>query len=161
MHFMAVEVERQLYLCLPTTNLRPAGLDESSTDEPPFRMNFLHDLESLWWAAIWVLFHHTGANSPTESPDAQLSYFNEAFPRAIAQVSCRDFFTMSGILYKAYKTLSTTYRDKCYPVIALADILRESMRRRRNHFPFSHSMIISLRKYTNKCYMLTMLLQRS
>ena len=101
-----------------------ARINITSTDEPPFRMNFLHDLESLWWAAIWVLFHHTDANPPTEDPDGQLVYFDQALPCAIGQAFRHDFFTMSTI------------------------------RRRRNHSLFSYSTIICWRVYTKRCRML-------
>ncbi|KAF9505226.1 hypothetical protein BS47DRAFT_1435749, partial [Hydnum rufescens UP504] len=50
--FMSVEVPAQLYLFLP--------------DEPPnngcreflFAHNYLHDLKSLWWVAVWIVFYN-------------------------------------------------------------------------------------------------------
>ncbi|KAG1795217.1 hypothetical protein EV424DRAFT_1496644, partial [Suillus variegatus] len=64
MHFMAVEVENQTYLFRSITpHLRPLGKrkphDSSLLRNPPFRMNFLHDIESVWWAFVWIFFYHT------------------------------------------------------------------------------------------------------
>jgi hypothetical protein len=32
---------------------------EDDSKGPPFKFNCIHDLESTWWIALWVLTHHT------------------------------------------------------------------------------------------------------
>lgn len=98
-------------------------------------MNLLHDLESLWWGAIWILFYHTDTDSPAEDLDAQLKYFNQAFPRAIAQGSRQIFFTKFTQFLAAYGTLSTTYRFKCAAVLGLGVVLREFYGKVEKSFP--------------------------
>ncbi|KAL5520260.1 hypothetical protein ACEPAG_9473 [Sanghuangporus baumii] len=71
--FMAVETAKRCYIHLP-----PVGADQLKTElaallegrveylqkmmdsriPPPFFHNDLHDLESLWWIAIWELFNN-------------------------------------------------------------------------------------------------------
>jgi len=137
MHFMALEVEYQQYLFLPEGS-QVLPLDPpspSSICEPPFHMNLLHDLESLWWGAIWILFYHTDADSPAENLDAQLRYFNQAFPRAIAEGSRQNFFTKFPQFLAAYGTLSATYRSKCAAVLRLGVVLRKFYEKVEKSFP--------------------------
>jgi hypothetical protein len=32
--------------------------DRNDGSRPPFKFNCIHDLESVWWIALWVLFLH-------------------------------------------------------------------------------------------------------
>ncbi|KAF8493938.1 hypothetical protein F5888DRAFT_1720628 [Russula emetica] len=69
MQFMPIEVAAQQFLFLPS------GPGPSSTEvdkfvsvtgqrvgrartQVPFSLNHLHDLESLWWVAVWVVFYN-------------------------------------------------------------------------------------------------------
>ena len=64
--FMAVEVHLQTYLFLPI----PCALDKrslvavlrSKKPIPEFRFNPLHDLESIWWIALWTFLRFTLAD---------------------------------------------------------------------------------------------------
>lgn len=51
---MAEEVQAQAYLI------------NVNIPDVPFRYNFLHDLESLWWIAVWFLFALRLANETRE-----------------------------------------------------------------------------------------------
>ena len=132
MHFMAVEVESQRYLFLPDPE--DPQSDTSRPDvrtllpklpPPPFVANPLHDLESAWWIVIWILFHHTDKESPTQQADAQLKFYNEVFPGRICQTPRLFFFSQnySDTGDKAYDTLSETYNKKCYLFQGLAKVL--------------------------------------
>lgn len=140
MHFMAIEVECQGYLFLPDSYLPPKSDTSSlpnvttidispSVPLPPFRMNAFHDLESLWWAVTWVLFRHTDKKTPTTRAQAQLDFFNQAFPGKIGQVSRQQFFIQSQILTSAYDTLSTTYGEKSDMFWRLATLFKYWYRR--------------------------------
>ncbi|KAG6375915.1 hypothetical protein JVT61DRAFT_2783 [Boletus reticuloceps] len=132
MHFMAGEVEAQRYIFMPEPD--PATVD-GDLDSPPFRMNFLHDLESHWWGSMWFLLYHTDANSPTECPKEQLKCFNQAFPRVIAHTSRRDFFTLWRELSAARATLSTTYQEQCLAIFKLSIALRQCYHIAEEKFP--------------------------
>ncbi|KAF8422302.1 hypothetical protein L210DRAFT_3315472, partial [Boletus edulis BED1] len=88
MHFMAGEVEAQRYIFVPQPE---AKVKDDHLNSPPFHMNFLHDLESHWWASMWFLLYHTDVNSPTEYPSQQLNCFNQVFPFVIAHMSHHYF----------------------------------------------------------------------
>ncbi|KAL5525362.1 hypothetical protein ACEPAF_9232 [Sanghuangporus sanghuang] len=77
--FMAIEAAARCYLYLPELSndefgaqfaaLLDGRLEEAekmidSSCPPPFSYNDLHDLESLWWIAVWELFNNI---SPGES----------------------------------------------------------------------------------------------
>ncbi|KAG2129418.1 uncharacterized protein EDB93DRAFT_1182709 [Suillus bovinus] len=149
-HFMAVEVESQKYLFFPRLPLSQSG----TTDAPPFRMNFLHDIESVWWVFTWVFFYHTDmgtANSHDSNVfDAQTQWnqYHVAFPDTIGHTKRRDFFIDYVELQKTcQKCISETCQKVCsdiaffacdiqgnyvtaekeYPLLTLSDILLEDM----------------------------------
>ncbi|KAG6370313.1 hypothetical protein JVT61DRAFT_12266 [Boletus reticuloceps] len=129
MHFMAIEVELQRYNYLPPAQF---SLESAVTAvklfsglRSAFRMNPLHDLESIWWDLTWIMFYHTDKNSPTEKAEHQLCFFNQAFPGAIGQASRQNFFEKGEVLDAAYKTLSTTYGKKSETIWQLAVVLRK------------------------------------
>jgi hypothetical protein len=45
----------------------------------PFKFNCIHDLESTWWIALWVLFHHTPRDDK-EDRSAQIARATRLFP---------------------------------------------------------------------------------
>jgi hypothetical protein len=69
MEFMSVEVAAQRFLFAPPDLgfsssevggfLSAAKQDVGTAEiEVPFSHNHLHDLESLWWVAVWVVFYN-------------------------------------------------------------------------------------------------------
>ena len=112
MHFLSVEIAGLSYLFAPIT---PAPTPEdtgrfsdiyqhSVQPELPWRFNHLHDLESLWWVAVWIVFNNrfggldVSAFSPPESdvpptPQAPPDSIRKAlFPSSFDNVHRRDFF---------------------------------------------------------------------
>ncbi|KAG1829965.1 hypothetical protein EV424DRAFT_1343856 [Suillus variegatus] len=157
MHFMAIEIEYQEYFFLPRASLPPAStsLDADLPLLPPFRMNFLHDIESVWWVYTWIFFYHTDtitANSNNSfDVHAQWRQFQLAFPDAIFQGTRLNFFTqIRGLQWTCKSILSDrcsnvckniphfaqTLQDSCetaeskYPLLALDDSLLEDMHRK-------------------------------
>jgi hypothetical protein len=76
MHFMSIEVAEQAFLFRisdPVTTYREhrqrasSGAKQSVASKVPFSHNYLHDLESLWWVAIRVVFYnHFYLKSPLD-----------------------------------------------------------------------------------------------
>ncbi|KAG9310746.1 hypothetical protein JVU11DRAFT_9352 [Chiua virens] len=145
MHFMAVEVEYQGYLFQPSIASRsiyhdPLGIispDASSTirTRPSFRMNFLHDIESAWWAFAWVFFYHTETTSVHHPFDAQWNEFQKAFPGAIDHTSRQNFFMNSARLEEALGTLSDACQPFCSNILFFAEVLKQSYRKAEKPYP--------------------------
>jgi hypothetical protein len=65
-NFMSIEVAAQDFLFYPSDpGPSSTGLDETTKQdegtaetEVSFSHNHLHDLESLWWVAVWVVFYN-------------------------------------------------------------------------------------------------------
>ncbi|KAI6107333.1 hypothetical protein EV401DRAFT_1892135 [Pisolithus croceorrhizus] len=74
LEFMACEVEAQKYLFRPIMRRR-VGADDSTS----FRFNPLHDMESVWWIATWILYHHVDQEASRPSTK-QINSFRELFP---------------------------------------------------------------------------------
>jgi hypothetical protein len=64
MHFMSVEVAAENFLFRPPPSLSlsldelDSALDRDGPATVPFSHNHLHDLESLWWVAVWIDFYY-------------------------------------------------------------------------------------------------------
>ncbi|KAG1767565.1 hypothetical protein EDD22DRAFT_950013 [Suillus occidentalis] len=102
MHFMAVEVESQSYIFIPRL--------ARHLDRPPFRMNFLHDIESL-------------------------KGYHSAFPGTVGQTSRRHFF-----LFTRRKELENLLTGTCFkvcgPIIPdFADALQDGYEKAEAKFP--------------------------
>ena len=103
MHFMSVEVAAQKFLFVPSdtgpssTELT-AETEQDKGTEVPFSHNHLHDLESLWWVAVWVVFYNNfsdGTPSPSlkrRDVEKQLNLARTLFPPASNDTDRRDGF---------------------------------------------------------------------
>ncbi|KAI6017109.1 hypothetical protein EDC04DRAFT_2902739 [Pisolithus marmoratus] len=72
--FVACEVEAQIYLF---KGYRPKPKGQAW--KPSFRFNPLHDVESIWWIATWVLYYHVDQDGSQPTTD-QSTWFNKFFP---------------------------------------------------------------------------------
>ncbi|KAG1764592.1 hypothetical protein EV702DRAFT_1051270 [Suillus placidus] len=133
MHFMAVEVESQEYLFSPR--------HAHHRHQPSFRMNFLHDIESIWWAFTWILFYHTDKKTANADHSfdahAQLKEYHSAFPGTVGQTSRRDFFLRTGKLQtKLENLLSKTCFNVCSHIIPdFAHALQDGYDKAEANFP--------------------------
>ncbi|KAG1884539.1 hypothetical protein F4604DRAFT_1574269 [Suillus subluteus] len=141
MHFMAVEVERQTYIFRPpTSNIRPLGADTDLPPAPPFRMNFLHDIESVWWAFTWIFFYHTdtGTADANDSFDvhAQWKEFQLAFPGTVGHASREDFFLYNEALQRTCdKALSKACCRACECIPHFAGVLQDGYQKAEAEYP--------------------------
>jgi hypothetical protein len=118
---MALEVESRQYLFFP----EPDTFTSETPRDPPFRMNFLHDIESVWWAFTWIFFYHTDTETANagHSFDTQWEHFQLAFPGTLNHALRHLFFTKLGKLHTRCQTvLSKMCYDVCQqiPDFALA-----------------------------------------
>ncbi|KAG1908852.1 uncharacterized protein F5891DRAFT_29959 [Suillus fuscotomentosus] len=138
MHFMAIEVERQMYMFQP--RIPPPPRDADVVSLPPFRINFLHDIESVWWAYTWIFFYHTDTITANSSDsfdvDAQLRQYQLAFPGAISRETRRDFFTRIPELQRTCESvLSDRCLDVCHNIAHFASTLQDSYEKAEKKYP--------------------------
>ncbi|KAG2029091.1 hypothetical protein BDR03DRAFT_1018911 [Suillus americanus] len=102
---------------------------------PPFRMNFLHDIESVWWAFTWIFFYHTdmdttNANHSFDALHAQWKQFQLAFPGMVGHPSRQEFFIFVDELQTVCDdVLSETCRDVCDCIPHFAGTLQDGYRK--------------------------------
>jgi len=82
-HFMACEVEAHRHLFHLKQSGNNADLDmenfSSEPAKPPFAYNPVHDLESLWWIWVWVMYFYVDKDGMTRPPE-QAKAFRLLFP---------------------------------------------------------------------------------
>ncbi|KAN0109363.1 hypothetical protein V8E52_009407 [Russula decolorans] len=104
-NFMSIEIAAEDFLFFPSeSGPSSAELDETmiqdegkAESEASFYHNHLHDLESLWWVAVWVVFYNnfleeTPSQRPSTLKDAQdqLKLAGTFFPRTLDSAIRRD-----------------------------------------------------------------------
>ncbi|KAF8547849.1 hypothetical protein OG21DRAFT_1607222 [Imleria badia] len=147
MHFMAVEVEVQHYAFLPKHN--------TSGEMVPFRMNYLHDIESQWWAAMWMLLYHAAdPASPNHDITAQLTCLRQAFPPSNYRQT-RLLFFQHPASFQAFRVLSAAYRDACSPIVSLAFHIQECHLKAEKDYPeirVDENLLVDVHKHASDAY---------
>jgi len=114
MHFMSIEVAARIFLFLPQQSTEPTKFQDklrriqeqkSIKNNKPAKLafvhNHLHDLESLWWVAVWMVFYHDlrETEKSNEAPladlqdvERQLAHARTLFPSLMESASRRDAF---------------------------------------------------------------------
>ena len=113
MHFISIEATVLRYLFAPGKTahrgyqaIRDEVRSRSHAVQPklPWRFNHLHDLESLWWVAVWIVFNNCFGEpddslSSSQEPDVPLtpqappdSIRAALFPSSLESIRRRDFF---------------------------------------------------------------------
>jgi hypothetical protein len=131
---MALEVESQKYLFFP----EPDTFTSEKVRGPPFRMNFLHDIESVWWAFTWIFFYHTDTATANagHSFDTQWEHFQMAFPGTLNHVLRHQFFTRLRELHERCQTvLSKTCYDVCQQIPDFARALLAGYKEAEANYP--------------------------
>jgi hypothetical protein len=135
---MSIEVAVQSYLFPPSRPVpsgteikqRLSGTVRHPTAEVPFSHNHLHDLESLWWVAVWVVFYNYFSKTmlsddhlPFAYKDVQehLKQTRILFPSILKSTDRRDTFLTSFV--KACSALPTNKVDICLLLDGLREIL--------------------------------------
>jgi len=109
--FMSVEVAAQKFLFTPGTGLSLTEFNEivsatgqgegTAQSKVPFFPNHLHDLESLWWVAVWIVFYNyfsegtpSGDRPSLTSGEVedQVNLARSLFPPVLESTTRRDAF---------------------------------------------------------------------
>jgi hypothetical protein len=112
---MSVEIESLSYHHLPrlsqTLDISDLELEVAVL---PFRYNPLHDVESIWWIGVWLLFCHrdtaTTVETSLEDAQAQLLHVQKLFPRVLKS---RNFNheTVSSLAFPSSRNLFVDQRS--------------------------------------------------
>jgi hypothetical protein len=150
MHFMSIEVEAQMFLFSPYHFSHPANVREKvrqmrQTEEQaatsaahpqaarlPFSHNHLHDLESLWWVVVWMVFYNKFSKSKSHQSDEeplsdlretgrQLAVARTLFPPSTESIRRRDGFQRS------FATASNGLPHNKKNICDYLEILRQSL----------------------------------
>ena len=125
MHFMSIEAAAHKFLFRPSVRSSVASssnfdqllaaMKKRKVPEIPFFHNHLHDLESLWWVAVWVIFYND-FSEPEPSftfQDAQLrlGLARKLFPPSYKDCTRRDCLQSSFNFTEICKTLPLNKED--------------------------------------------------
>ena len=147
---MSTEVEKQKFQCAPP---RPHGVGR-----PAWKHNALHDLESVWWIAVWVIyvFRNEPSNVMPNSQDSQR--FGELFP-PFGTDSERDMVTVAPTS-DYLESLSPSYSKLIWEIIAEWRIkLTESMKVFQAMFQSEPTEDVCSEAYNNAIYHIKCILQ--
>ncbi|THH04287.1 hypothetical protein EW145_g5639 [Phellinidium pouzarii] len=132
--FMAVEVARSEYMFCPELDrdtIRSnifANTETIRSPQPNFYYNGIHDMESLWWFPIWMMFFHDikfwDTMNESQKND-RISMILELFPRHL-DTTLRHPFLNSSFSFK--KSMSCL--PECFDVFSnVLDFLRSNLKR--------------------------------
>lgn len=93
---MASEVACMRYMHFGWNGLDAKGVDQSGQRFYKFRFNPLHDYESIFWIALWILTQNSPAGSPRSSEHRR--YHESVFP---GDHLGRGFLLSSSIMFEA------------------------------------------------------------
>ncbi|KAJ3837512.1 hypothetical protein F5878DRAFT_622228 [Lentinula raphanica] len=132
--FMAAETMRNVYLYLPDNNkkappkslldpLNPAEEEEDAAPIPvaeseyPFSYNPLHDLESIWWIIVYVLFFNDDESFHSLEPDIRQEQMEKLFHGQLDITDRQPFLKELSIGY--IKVLKKWLSPTLYPALDL------------------------------------------
>ncbi|KAE9399811.1 hypothetical protein BT96DRAFT_1019280 [Gymnopus androsaceus JB14] len=155
-YFMAAEALSHAYLFqsqpLPTTIRLPFRLDcQPQRDDdsiindealalapaPPFIYNGLHDLESIWWILIFVLFFNEDKAHPSPRPEERQSEMNHRFNGRMDSTYRRDFFRIkfSEKFDAVSRFMSPSFRQSLCTLLSLSQSLQEAYTLSEKDYP--------------------------
>jgi hypothetical protein len=146
MDFMSIEVAAQLFLFYPSSQPtlssdnddfdfnelygaeeRDGGMAQTAV---PFIPNHLHDLESLWWVAVWVVFYYYFSEGTTprdrrtlQDAEDQLNLAKILFPLGSDRASLRDGLQNEGWFKKTCARLPTNKKAASFGLNILRGLL--------------------------------------
>jgi tRNA (Thr-GGU) A37 N-methylase len=143
MNFMSIKVAAHIFLFLPQQSTEPTkfqhklrriqeqiSIKNNKSAKLPFVHNHLHDLESLWWVAVWVVFynHLSDTQQSNQAPlsnlqevEHQLAYTRTLFPSIMGSVGRRDAFQQ--LFLKVCNELPSNKHTVC----SYLDLLQHSL----------------------------------
>jgi hypothetical protein len=136
---MSIEVAAQKFLFPPPNagfrSTKVGGFlnsKEWAETTVSFSHNHLHDLESLWWVAVWVVFYDNfSEGTPSrdrpsftrQNAEDQLNLAQVLFPHALKNTDRLDAFQAPTSFQDACRKLSGDKMDICHGLEVLRQLL--------------------------------------
>ena len=122
---MSIEVDAQLYLFRPIVGEDFAERMQRAKlqNEPatvPFSHNHLHDLESLWWVSVWIVFYHHFSTTSQSGDKPPLSLSEAESQLALA----RTLFPPVSQSAPRQNSLRVPLRDTCLSLPSNKSVIR-------------------------------------
>jgi Fungal protein kinase len=95
---------------------------EDESEGPVFKFNCIHDLESTWWIALWVLFHHTPLDDEEDRKD-QVVHAASLFPAVGTSLVRVAVFTQGRNIRKNLPSLHPSFRPATERLIVARKLL--------------------------------------
>lgn len=115
--FMACEIQVQFYLYQGETAA-------AELDEPNFCGNFLHNMESVWWILVYLLFSTFPAAHPIDKVTDQARTYANIFSPFLNGSSERHNF-LAAIHYREKKCISRLPKEFLSEAMALSKVGRK------------------------------------
>jgi hypothetical protein len=114
---MAIEVDSQAYLFRSRRlTIGPNFTRQDAPHLPPFQSNYLHDVESAWWVAVFILFCNRDKSEREQllepeasQADKQLLAVQQMFPRVLGSTSRHEIFSQEQVFFDAVKHLPSRF----------------------------------------------------
>jgi hypothetical protein len=118
--FMPLEVETGRYE-FPSPPKDP----DDRPPRPVFRYNFIHDLESLWRVALWVIFNNRDSRNEVVHPSVedQTEHARYFFPGILSHRGRSDVLKHDGLLSEATETLPESFKV----VVSRLEVMRQGL----------------------------------
>jgi hypothetical protein len=102
------------------------GVPSDFSPQVPFRYGILHDMESIWWIALWCLFMRRPVDDESD-PDSQRQTANLIFPRYHSTTDHRSFlFTFAGMWKRNVASLPAAFAPAAHHLALLNLALRSA-----------------------------------
>jgi hypothetical protein len=98
------------------------GDPEDDSPSPEFKFNCIHVLESTWWIALWVLFHHTPLDDQ-EDRSPQIIHATKLFPPVGPSLDQVDVFLQGGTVRDIMPSLNLTFQTAAERLIEARKLL--------------------------------------
>ena len=102
--------------------------EKMAQPETPFFHNHLHDLESLWWIAVWVVFYNNFSEPEPSYKllDAahRLGTAQKLFPPTLDHTTRRDAFQLHSKLHSRFRKICDELPHKKEDIYYNLDLLR-------------------------------------
>ena len=149
---MSIEVAVQRFLFTPVGQRSRADghrffkRQEMDQNIVPFSHNHLHDLESLWWVAVWVVFYnnfseetpsHDRPPFTSKNAEDQIDLAKTLFPSVLKDSIRHIAFSQPDAFLDMCKDLPGNKRDICSGLDALREYLVTHYRAVEAGYPHS------------------------
>lgn len=139
--FMAVEVANQLHIVINHGGKRVVDYRrwkenrkktlKSINTSRGIYYNYIHDLESIWWIAVWALFNFEKRHARADEIDLLAAYERKInrdllFSGIIGNLNRNKFFRVNSTYTQATRCLPKYFDDFSLTLMTIAEAIKDS-----------------------------------